>query len=49
MTTTIRELDKDGIYRVIKLVYSGDTMGNDWYMNFETVSQIGGAIPAVSG
>lgn len=44
----IRDLDKDGIYRVIKLEYSGDTMGDEWYVNFECISQIGGAIPSVS-
>lgn len=44
----IRSLDKDGIYRVIKLEYIGDTRGADWYVSFETISQIGGNIPTVS-
>lgn len=44
----IRALDKDGIYRIIKLEYIGDTRGNDWYAKFETISQIGGVIPTVS-
>lgn len=43
-----RSLDKDGIYRVIKLEYSGDTRGNDWYVKFETIDQLGGMIPAVA-
>ncbi|EKQ56263.1 MULTISPECIES: glucosaminidase domain-containing protein [unclassified Clostridium] len=43
-----RSLDKDGIYRVIKITYEGDTRGNDWYVNFETIDQLGGAIAAVS-
>jgi hypothetical protein len=34
-------LDNDGIYRVIKVTYIGDTRGNDWYTEFETVSQAG--------
>ena len=43
-----RALYKDGIYRVIKIHYVGDTRGNDWYLNFETIDQLGGAIAAVS-
>lgn len=46
--TLIRALDKDGIYRVIKTEYIGDTRGNDWYVKFETISQVGGVIPTVS-
>lgn len=43
-----RGLDKDGIYRVIKLTYEGDTRGNSWACNFDTIDQLGGAIPIVS-
>lgn len=43
-----RSLDKDGIYRVIKITYQGDTRGNDWYLDFETIDQLGGAIATVS-
>lgn len=43
-----RGLDKDGIYRVIKITYQGDTRGNSWFCNFETIDQLGGAIPIVS-
>lgn len=34
-------LDNDGIYRVIKISYIGDTRGENWYTEFETVSQAG--------
>ena len=44
----IRSLDKDGIYRVIKLEYIGDTRGNDWYVKFESIDQLGGIIPSVA-
>lgn len=39
-------LDNDGIYRVINVTYVGDTRGNDWYTEFETVSQ-SGAVPSM--
>lgn len=32
----------DGLYRVVSLVATGDTRGNDWYYDMETVSQKGG-------
>lgn len=32
----------DGLYRVVNLVATGDTRGNDWYFDLETVSQKGG-------
>lgn len=34
-------LDKDGIYRVIKLTHQGDTRGEPWFTEVETVSQAG--------
>lgn len=37
----IYALDRDGIYRVIQLTYMGDTRGNDWYTEVETVTQAG--------
>jgi hypothetical protein len=43
-----RGLDKDGIYRVIKITYQGDTRGQDWYVNFDSIDQLGGTIPSVS-
>lgn len=43
-----RSLDKDGIYRVIKVTYEGDTRGDDWYTNFETITQAGGQIPIIT-
>lgn len=36
-----RSLDGDGIYRVIKINHVGDTRGDEWYTEFETVSQAG--------
>lgn len=43
-----RSLDKDGIYRIIKCTYTGDTRGTDWSCDFETVDQAGGVISALS-
>ncbi len=43
-----RSLDKDGIYRIIKITYEGDTRGDSWYLNFESIDQLGGAIATVS-
>lgn len=43
-----RQLDNDGIYRVISCNYTGDTRGDDWYVEFEAISQAGllpGLIP----
>lgn len=37
----VRALDSQGIYRIIKLEHVGDTRGDDWYTNFETVTQAG--------
>lgn len=37
----IRSLDKEGIYRVIRLTHRGDTRGNDWTTSVEAVSQAG--------
>ena len=36
-----RTLDADGIYRIIKLFYVGDTRGTDWYVEFDTITQAG--------
>lgn len=44
----IRGLDKDGIYRVVKLEYQGNTRGNEWFVHFQTITQIGGQIPIIS-
>ena len=37
----LRTLDQDGLYRVIKCNYIGDTRGNEWYVEFEAITQIG--------
>ena len=42
----IYSLDQDGIYRVIKITNVGDTRGNDWYTEVETVTQ-SGILPAM--
>jgi hypothetical protein len=33
-----------GVYRIIKLKHTGDTLGNDWYTEFEGIAQPG-AVP----
>lgn len=37
----IKKVSKNGVYRIIKLTYSGDTHGDDWYCEFEAVEQSG--------
>lgn len=37
----VRQLDNEGLYRVIKLTHRGDTRGQDWYTEIEAVSQAG--------
>lgn len=37
----VRDLDKEGIYRVIKVTYKGDTRGDDWKCEVEAISQTG--------
>lgn len=37
----VRNLDNDGIYRVIKVTHVGDTRGDEWYTEIETVTQAG--------
>lgn len=44
----IRPLDKDGIYRIIKIEYQGDTRGGDWYAHFSCLTQTGNMIPSIS-
>jgi len=39
-------LDQDGIYKVIQITIIGDTRGNDWYTEIETVTQAG-KLPAM--
>jgi hypothetical protein len=34
-------LDQSGMYRVTKITYTGDTRGNDWYTEVDTVKQSG--------
>lgn len=37
----IRALDSEGIYKVIKITHTGDTRGDEWYTEVETVAQAG--------
>ncbi|WP_406543210.1 phage protein [Clostridium ljungdahlii] len=44
-TPVYRSLDKDGIFRVLKVTMSGDTRGDEWYTSFTAIDQLGGIIP----
>lgn len=46
-TQYIRPLDTSGIYRVIEIKYQGDTRGQDWKMEINSISQAG-KLPAVA-
>ena len=35
------QVSADGVYRIVKLVYEGDTHGDPWYCNFEAITQSG--------
>lgn len=39
--TAIRDLDAQGIYRVITVTYKGDTRGEDWKCECEAIAQAG--------
>ena len=39
-------LDADGIYRIIKISYSGDSRGQEWYSSINAITQ-GGVIPSM--
>lgn len=39
--TIQRSLDRDGLYRVIKITHTGDTRGTEWYTEVETITQAG--------
>lgn len=40
-----RILDQDGTYRIISMNYSGDTRGQDWYIDCTAVSRSAGDLP----
>lgn len=46
-TQVVRNLDSDGIYRVIKVIYKGDTRGDDWGCEIEAISQ-SGLLPSIA-
>lgn len=35
------KLDPQGVYKIAKVTYTGDTRGNDWYAEFEATTQSG--------
>lgn len=37
----IASLNTDGIYRIVKLIYEGDTRGDVWYCTFDAITQSG--------
>ena len=39
-----KQLDYDGVYRIIKITHTGDTRGDSWYTEFVGISQ-SGAVP----
>src|ERR1044072_16840 len=41
-------LDLDGLYRVINIVITGDTRGNEWYYDIDAVNQDGGLASIVT-
>lgn len=38
-------LDLDGVYRIIELIITGDTRGNDWYFDITAWAHEGGPLP----
>lgn len=42
----VSDKNSDGVYRVVKLTYEGDTYGDPWYCNFEAVTQAGAKLTA---
>lgn len=47
--TSVNALSTDGIYRVTKLTYEGDTHGDAWYCNFEAITQAGAKPAGLTG
>lgn len=39
--TSYNKINADGVYRIVKLVYEGDTHGDTWYCTFDAISQTG--------
>lgn len=38
---SIQAINADGVYRIVRLVYEGDTRGDTWYCTFEAITQSG--------
>ena len=47
--TKYASLNTDGVYRIVKLTYEGDTHGENWYCTFEAVTQAGTKPTGMSG
>lgn len=47
--TKYASLNADGVYRIVKLTYEGDTHGETWYCTFEAVTQAGTKPTGMSG
>lgn len=41
--TEVKAISTDGVYKIEKLTITGDTHGDDWYMEFDAVTQSGKA------
>lgn len=41
LSETFYKLDTEGLYRVFAITYIGDTRGQDWYMEIDSVAQAG--------
>lgn len=48
VSATTKAVNADGVYRVVKLTYEGDTRGDAWYCTFEAVTQAGAKIAGQS-
>lgn len=46
MGTLQSRLDPQGVYKIAKVTYTGDNRGNDWYAEFEAMTQ-SGYLPAL--
>ena len=36
-----KQMDIDGVYRIVKIIHEGDTRGNSWYTQFTGIAQSG--------
>lgn len=45
----VKKLNEDGIYKVIKITYQGDTRADDWYCDFEAITVAGKTVAGLVG